>query len=130
MTEDWQAARLKVWFSAALRAFTVTLWVITLIAAGVAVDQIARANAMGDCKHRGYAHIDHHGGKAEDDRFHLMHHELPTCDHDKHEGKADEAENEVHEAEHSEHKLKSLEPHVHHHDKLGPHEHHLGKHRL
>jgi hypothetical protein len=120
-TEDSASARRSTWLTAALRAFCVSMWLIVLVALGVAAGQISRANAGIDCTHRGYAHIDHHGGKLEDDRFHLMHHELPTCDHDKHEGKADEAEYEVHEAEHG---LEHDHPHMHHHDKLGPHEHH------
>lgn len=127
MAEDWKAAQRQVWLGAALRAFTVTMWLITLIAFGAAVSQIAHAHADVLCEHRGYAHIDHHGGKAEDDRFHLMHGELPSCDHDKHQGKADEAEHEVHDIEHAEHDLKSAEhplPRLHHHDELGPHEHH------
>lgn len=92
----------------------------------------ATSHAALDCKHRGYAHIDHHGGKLEDDRYHLMHHEKVSCDGDKHEGKADEdAEEGVHDAEHDakhaephEEKHHSDEPHLHHHDKIGPHEHH------
>lgn len=124
MSEDWAEARRRTVVTAALRAFCVTMWVIVLVALGVAVDQIGHANASVLCKHRGYAHIDHHGGKAEDDRFHLMHHELPSCDHDKHKGKADEAEHEVHDVEHDEHKLKRLEPHEHHHSKIGPHRSH------
>lgn len=107
-------------FGVAVRAFTITMSIITLVAFGAAVSQIAHAHADVLCAHRGYAHVEHHGGKAEDDRFHIMHHELPSCDHDKHQGKADEAEHEVHDAEHAEHDL----PHLHRRDKLGPHEHH------
>lgn len=128
MAEDWARARRGTWLTAALRAFCVAMWLIVLVAAGAAFNQISSAQASIDCKHRGYAHIDHHGGKLEDDRYHLMHHEKVSCDHDKHEGKADEEADEVvHDADHSEHDLSRAEhdlPHEHHHDKLGQHEHH------
>lgn len=85
------------------------------------------STASVDCKHRGYAHIDHHGGKLEDDRYHLMHHEKVSCEGDKHEGKADEdAKEGEHDAERLEHDGKRLEPHEHHRKDHDPmtHEHH------
>lgn len=32
------------------------------------------------CEHRGGDHIARHGGKAEDDAYHRLHHERVTCD--------------------------------------------------
>jgi hypothetical protein len=34
------------------------------------------------CEHRGGAHIERHGGKLEDDRFHISRGERVTCDGD------------------------------------------------
>jgi hypothetical protein len=55
----------------------------------------AEASAAPLCEHRGGAHIERHGGKAEDDRWHRAHGERVTCDKDK--GNEDKAPTEVHE---------------------------------
>lgn len=41
------------------------------------------ANAGPLCEHRGGAHIERHGGKLEDDRFHLANGERVTCSDDR-----------------------------------------------
>lgn len=90
-----------------------------MVAGAVIAAPAPDADAKFDCAHRGFDHAERHGGQLEDDRFHLMHHELPTC-HDKKDGhhKADEDPAEaIHEGEHLEHdarKLEHLEPHEHH----------------
>lgn len=86
MAEDWKAARSHVWLSAGLKAFTVTMWIITLVALGVAVGQISHAHADVLCEHRGEAHAaQQHTTREADSRWHVEHGQLPTCDLDKHD---------------------------------------------
>jgi hypothetical protein len=40
------------------------------------------ASAAPSCEHREAGHVDKHGGKLEDDRFHLSRGERVTCDGD------------------------------------------------
>lgn len=115
MSEDWKAAQHQVWLSAGLRAFTVTMWVIALVALGVAAGQISHADVMCEqlgqhscptpqvqaqpvgltCTHRGEAHAaQQHTTREADSRWHVEHGQLPTCDldsdksHDDHEDNA------------------------------------------
>lgn len=46
----------------------------------IALPAPADSDASVDCEHRGMEHIQRHGGKLEDDRFHIAHGERVTCD--------------------------------------------------
>lgn len=62
----------------ALKAFTITMWVIVLIALGAAFAQIAHAGPT--CEPRSAEHAaQHHQTREADSRFHVLHGELPTC---------------------------------------------------
>lgn len=102
-----------------------------LAAHGIAVAPPALAAV--DCVHRGEAHIERHGGLAEDNRWHIAHGELPTCDpHKKSEHRCDETEDIAHEPAcderqelHDLHHYREGEPHEDHwHDHWHPHDEH------
>lgn len=95
---DWKAERRRVWILAVARAFTITLAVITLVALGAAINQIAHAHAdvlgpgialdlrgtpaplVVPCEHRGEAHAaQQHTTRDADSRWHVEHGQLPTC---------------------------------------------------
>lgn len=82
MAHDWKAERRRVWILAVARAFTITMSVITLVALGAAINQIANAHADSPiCEHRGEAHAaQQHTTREADSRWHVEHGQLPTCD--------------------------------------------------
>lgn len=57
---------------------SIILW--TLIVWGMTAISSPVASAALLCEHRSAAHIAEHGGKAEDDRWHISRAELPNCD--------------------------------------------------
>jgi hypothetical protein len=85
MTTNDKAERSRM-VGYALRAFVVAMIVIDLLAVGAAGVQIARAHATDDpaiCDHRGFMHIERHGGQEADDHWHRSHGQSVTCVEDK-----------------------------------------------
>lgn len=101
MEHDWKAANRKVWFGAAVRSFTITMWIVVLIAAGAALNQISQAHADSPiCEHRGEAHAaQQHTTREADSRWHVEHGQLPTCDLDKPDDRDHDAGKDEHDSD-------------------------------
>lgn len=101
MNLDWSKARRSAWLTDALRAFCVAMWIVVLVAAGAAFNQISQAHADSPiCEHRGEAHAaQQHTTREADSRWHVEHGQLPTCDLDKKDDRDHNAGRDEHDSD-------------------------------
>jgi hypothetical protein len=74
-------------------------WLVILVVL-VALCNAPASDAAVTCDHRGYEHIQRHGGKLADDYWHISRHEPTTCD-DRNDGRTpadDDPREEKHHA--------------------------------